>query len=1039
MVKKSKKVLAMVLALTMITSVFAGTGAFATQPTGTNAPYKASIETNFYTKDANGVRTMANADEVATVTYYKAGTTEEVQKNALVVGDAYTVDIIQNQDQVKAYGINKKANLLVDLDSKTGEKYLDSTNIELVLDEGYTGGIRYTETFEAMTNSTLKDSVMELAIDVTKKVTDEYIVSINMVNDGQNGKGATFTPAKVIQGEETKFTNLDTDDVYFNLTTEKGEDTSYQYSVPAAPTLVVYDVGKNDITGEVFPDGAMTATADFKEGVNRYKLDNKELQKALKASKDIASFSLTAEPVRNNKDADEKTVTLGTTDWQETGSVSALPGEVVTLTYTGVVASDKVFAGFTAETASKAIILNASQYQYVVNGDQAKTVSFVMPNEAVNITGVAFKDTPKSVSLSNNVDAKAKIVLPQSEDSITITEGETKAIEVAPSDKSQKFINYLNTDVPITLEGYTFKYTGMTAEGNLKFDVSINDSAADKKFPSDQLKGKLISINEGAIIVPVCYDQKVTNNNANVKITSIGVGGKLLTGQKNPTTNNVVEITYSADKFALYKATLGTKELTITTEDEPNKATATIADSDVEFGVLNLTSYKFNGEVKVDINNPGAGTVQLLDKTQKPLTDNLAKPGDEVNVVINVNEGYEFVEASAYKNGKQTESLDLTDNSKEEETNIKRFSFNMPAQEQGKDADDVTIVVELKKSVKLVNETPEDQKETNHGYIKLSDDKATTAMTGDTVEFEAVSIDSSKYMPKDVYVNAYKDGNEKLTPIEYTQIDDSQKYQFIVPADLDADEIKVGATFARINISITNETPEDQKETNHGYIPELAKSANAGDTIRFQALPTDNGIYIPKDVIGVAFKGGEQIKVLTAEIVKPAPGETGLSLYTYDLSVPADLDADEIKVSATFKEIENGWKQLEDGNWTYMKDGQRVTGWQDNISGWEGQWFYFDRVTGVMATGWKTNIPGWGTKWFYFDPTTGIMASNQWVETTNGEWYYLCIDGCMETSKWVRTGNDKPWSYVDADGKAVKDTVVDGYYVDANGNNYDNM
>ena len=153
--------------------------------------------------------------------------------------------------------------------------------------------------------------------------------------------------------------------------------------------------------------------------------------------------------------------------------------------------------------------------------------------------------------------------------------------------------------------------------------------------------------------------------------------------------------------------------------------------------------------------------------------------------------------------------------------------------------------------------------------------------------------------------------------------------------------------------------------------------------------------------------------------------------------------------------------QLENGNWIYIKDGKLVTGWfKDGGSDWYyadvetgylktgwfqdggSDWFYSDVITGRLKTEWF-NV---GSKWYYSftkedaarGNREGAMASNQWVET-NGDWYYLSADGYMETSKWVRTGNDKPWSYVDANGKAVKDTVVDGYYVDANGYCYDEV
>ena len=53
----------------------------------------------------------------------------------------------------------------------------------------------------------------------------------------------------------------------------------------------------------------------------------------------------------------------------------------------------------------------------------------------------------------------------------------------------------------------------------------------------------------------------------------------------------------------------------------------------------------------------------------------------------------------------------------------------------------------------------------------------------------------------------------------------------------------------------------------------------------------------------------------------------------------------------------DGWVE-ENGQKYYLKDGVKLTDWHNDIPGWEGQWFCFDRSTGALQTGWHNDIPG---------------------------------------------------------------------------------
>ncbi|MDO4730615.1 MAG: hypothetical protein Q4B14_00575, partial [Clostridia bacterium] len=104
-----------------------------------------------------------------------------------------------------------------------------------------------------------------------------------------------------------------------------------------------------------------------------------------------------------------------------------------------------------------------------------------------------------------------------------------------------------------------------------------------------------------------------------------------------------------------------------------------------------------------------------------------------------------------------------------------------------------------------------------------------------------------------------------------------------------------------------------------------------------------------------------------------------------------------------------GWYKA-GSNWQYYKDGKALTGWQNDIPGWEGQWFYFDAING-----------------------TGIMQTG-WLQIGN-EFYYLSESGVMQTGwQFIAWSDGADWFYFSESGLMLKNTTTpDGYYVDENG------
>lgn len=83
------------------------------------------------------------------------------------------------------------------------------------------------------------------------------------------------------------------------------------------------------------------------------------------------------------------------------------------------------------------------------------------------------------------------------------------------------------------------------------------------------------------------------------------------------------------------------------------------------------------------------------------------------------------------------------------------------------------------------------------------------------------------------------------------------------------------------------------------------------------------------------------------------------------------------------------------------------------------------------SSGWQCNNGVWKYK-----RTNGTFASNCW-EQVNGKWYSFDGNGNMRANQWVRnTTNEHVWYYVGNDGAMVKNTTVDGYFINASGECY---
>jgi SpoIID/LytB domain protein len=123
--------------------------------------------------------------------------------------------------------------------------------------------------------------------------------------------------------------------------------------------------------------------------------------------------------------------------------------------------------------------------------------------------------------------------------------------------------------------------------------------------------------------------------------------------------------------------------------------------------------------------------------------------------------------------------------------------------------------------------------------------------------------------------------------------------------------------------------------------------------------------------------------------------------------------------------IANGWIR-ENGNDYYYKQGKLVTGWitdeglkyyanQDGIIqfSWlklDGNWYYFDPVSGAMQTDWLK----WNDKWYYLD-SEGVMQTG-WL-TISSRKYFFGEDGALVLITGFQNENGKIVYYDPATGQ----------------------
>ncbi len=318
-------------------------------------------------------------------------------------------------------------------------------------------------------------------------------------------------------------------------------------------------------------------------------------------------------------------------------------------------------------------------------------------------------------------------------------------------------------------------------------------------------------------------------------------------------------------------------------------------------------------------------------------------------------------------------------------------------------------------------------KNTTSYNIKVDDDVDEIDITAepDDEDEQTVRINGSKVDEDDDWEKTVdlKKGKNKIEITVEDDDDNKRTYtlnitrgQVSTTSDkIYLDTLKVGAT----NLTLS----EDKKEYNLKFKSNTKKVQIYADpkdsdyTVTIDGTEVDNGDGYKKDV------ELEDGKVQSFKVkVKNSSGTE--QVYTLNIGRGDDLKSSDFPAISTGT-TNNNTSNNNSANTNTNNNGQSsniTVGNNSNANKWvivNGKWQFNDSKGTPLKNQWHDN--------YYLDQN-GDMATG-WLQL-NGEWYYLGSDGAKKTG-WQYDG--WAWYYMDGRGVMLKNTVVDGYRLQANG------
>ena len=234
-----------------------------------------------------------------------------------------------------------------------------------------------------------------------------------------------------------------------------------------------------------------------------------------------------------------------------------------------------------------------------------------------------------------------------------------------------------------------------------------------------------------------------------------------------------------------------------------------------------------------------------------------------------------------------------------------------------------------------------------------------------------------------------------------------------------AEEILVRATPEGDDYSVSINDYDTNKDNNYEQTIKLDKGNN---TININVESNDSKMTYTLNV----YRGNAPASTTST---------TGTSTSTTSDAQTFTIPSDTNKFNA-WQTFDGKWKYIDGtgevlkNQWWFDKStginyylneaGYRAIGWLNS----NNNWYYFNE-NGEMKTGW-VNVD---KNWYYLNQS-GAMKMG-WLEDSTGNWYYLDSSGAMKNG-WIENSDGK-WYYLDSTGKMIKDSIVDGAKVGADG------
>lgn len=1049
MIKKSSKVLSMVMAFSMAASVFVAPNAFAAFDA--KSPVTAKVKTVFLEKNANNVyeENKNTGNAIATVVYSDGsaniespdGLDASSKLGKFKIGETYKVTITQTSKNAAVYTINS-AKIGVDLKTAetNGSAYYNEYVKDVALTKTTSGtNTVYTGSFTAFgaadkilstsTDDGATVSDMSLYIDFETKISSVTAVAGSSTN-------ATVKPLDADLNEVASTTLKPGQDAYFRVTANNGYYIDYS------------DASK--VQAKAYTNGSTTAvtsseknlTLDTSKGLDIYKLSAENVNAIIGSagSNGTVKVAATATAMGNTSN----TVSLSD-DLKNSGNY--------TITY----ADGTPFPGSARKGKVLKITSTAGNIDSITFKDNpdvkvyysgSTTASFIANGANLEITAINAANTTSTKALKLNDLEKVQLV-GGSANTITATSGLIKQVAFKPA--SGMYPNLTNSEeykIPYTTNGWEFDFLGVI-DGNLVYNVKFGTADCTLNLSSAIATANTLRYPSvtNKFVPAVEFDQMIgTSGGTNptyvayVNLSAVGTNGVVTVNN----TNTTVTVNYDSASLKIdYINLAGTKLTTSgttkidTTNDKNGTMTATAkfkitkaVDDNGKGLLLNFDADYQKGNI--DIEETENGTIIAATTYSNPQPITRQKAGEKTYLIATPKAGYKL-SSIVVKDEVTGEKISLTKTVSDNIYYMTMPNVNITSVSGTNYGDSVVVTATFVKdsSIVLVNNlVPEADKANNNGYAKTSFGTATQITAGKEFTVEYVANDNCKLLSTSIQ---YKNAKDETVTLKATSVD-GNKYTYTAPTDANG-TMSISAKFAKTSdiIKVENKTAEADKKTNNGYVTVDASEVVAGDTINGTVTAVEG-----YKVTGVSYSYTNSDK-------KTVTNDVTVKENAFSITVPKDVIADgAISIEAKFEKSSEEAKKdawVKDGdNWTYWKDGKQVTGWfQDGgndwfycdpktglmVTGWfqdgGNDWFYCDVVTGAMKTGW---FQDGGSTWYYCftqedasqrGNRAGVMAANQWV-LSNGNWYYLEESGAMATNKWVKDADDALLSWVGETG-----------------------